>query len=212
MATVVGDRTFINGNLTGDEDLTVHGRVKGTIQIGKSLIVEPTGVVEAEVNVANAVVSGVVVGNITATDSVEILKGGRMVGDIAAPRVIITDGALFRGGIDMGEVKADESGLADARARAAAAKRGGGAVVARPARAATPPRPAPRPATARAATPPRPAPRPATPPASGRASDSPSAIASAAASTGAGGATSPSAPKPPSPPGGRRKKILLKRR
>jgi len=210
MATVVGDRTFINGNLTGDEDLTVHGRVKGTIQIGKSLIVEPTGVVEAEVNVANAVVSGVVVGNITATDSVEILKGGRMVGDIAAPRVIITDGALFRGGIDMGEVKADESGLADARARAAAAKRGGGAP-ARAARPATPPRPAPRPAAARAATPPRPAPRPATPP-PGRASDSPSAIASAAASTGASAPASPSAPKPPSPPGGRRKKILLKRR
>ncbi|HEV8321055.1 MAG TPA: polymer-forming cytoskeletal protein [Myxococcota bacterium] len=208
MATVVGDRIFINGNLQGDEDLTVHGRIKGTVNISKSLIVEPSGIVEAEVQVANAVVSGVVVGNITATDSVEILKGGRMVGDITAPRVILTDGALFRGGIDMGDVKADDSGLADARARAAASRRPGA-----PARVE---RPAPRPAAARPATrpssPARPTPpRPAPPPAPRAAADVPSAPTGMGASA-AGGGGPPAAPKPPSPPGGRRKKILLKRR
>ena len=67
-------------------------------------MVEPTGIVKAEVQVRNCIIAGVVVGNVTATESVEITKEGRMVGDIAAPRVIIVDGASFRGRIDMGEV------------------------------------------------------------------------------------------------------------
>jgi hypothetical protein len=67
-------------------------------------VVEQSGIVKAEVQVRNCVIAGVVVGNVTATESVEITKEGRMVGDIAAPRVIIVDGASFRGRIDMGEV------------------------------------------------------------------------------------------------------------
>ena len=60
--------------------------------------------VKANVTVKNAIVSGVVVGNIEATESVELTHEGRMVGDIRAPRVIIVDGASFRGRVDMGEL------------------------------------------------------------------------------------------------------------
>src|SRR5438874_12779525 len=52
-----------------------------------------------------AIIFDVVVGHIHATDSVELTREGRMVGDIRAPRVIIVDGASFRGRIDMGEVE-----------------------------------------------------------------------------------------------------------
>ena len=62
--------------------------------------------VKANVAVKNAIVSGVVVGNINATESVELTQEGRMVGDIRAPRVIIVDGASFRGRVDMGELAA----------------------------------------------------------------------------------------------------------
>jgi cytoskeletal protein CcmA (bactofilin family) len=102
--TVIGPSILINGKLTGDEDLTVRGRVEGELSLTKTLIVEPSGVVKANVEVKNAVVSGVVVGNIQATESVELTHDGRMVGDIRAPRVIIVDGASFRGRIDMGEL------------------------------------------------------------------------------------------------------------
>jgi cytoskeletal protein CcmA (bactofilin family) len=102
--TVIGPSILINGKLTGDEDLTVRGRVEGELSLSKTLIVEPSGVVKANVEVKNAVVSGVVVGNIQATESVELTHDGRMVGDIRAPRVIIVDGASFRGRIDMGEL------------------------------------------------------------------------------------------------------------
>jgi cytoskeletal protein CcmA (bactofilin family) len=107
-STIIGESILINGNLNGDEDLTVRGRVEGTVTLTKTLVVEPTGVVKAEVQVKNCVIAGAVAGNVTASESVEITKEGRMIGDISAPRVIIVDGASFRGRIDMGEFEVRE--------------------------------------------------------------------------------------------------------
>src|SRR3954469_18233563 len=103
--TVIGESILISGKLTGDEDLTVRGRVEGELTLTRTLIVEPTGIVKANVAVKNVIISGVVVGNINATESVELTREGRMVGDIHSPRVIIVDGASFRGRVDMGEVE-----------------------------------------------------------------------------------------------------------
>lgn len=133
-ATVIGPSILINGKLSGDEDLTVRGRVEGTLTLTRTLIVETSGIVKADVAVKNAIVSGVVVGNINATESVELTREGRMVGDIRAPRVIIVDGASFRGRVDMGEVE--------------------------PGRVTTSNRPTVRPTVRTTATPPRPPPPP----------------------------------------------------
>ncbi len=103
--TIIGESILIKGNLEGDEDLTVQGRVEGSINLTKTLIIEPNGVVKAESSVANAIVSGVIVGNLAGTDSVELTESGRMVGDIQAPRVIINEGALFKGKVDMGDLE-----------------------------------------------------------------------------------------------------------
>ncbi len=108
-STIIGESILINGSLNGDEDLTVRGRVEGTLTLTRTLVVEPTGVVKAEVQVKSCIISGAVVGNLTATESVEITKEGRMVGDISAPRVIIVDGASFRGRIDMGDVNVEDA-------------------------------------------------------------------------------------------------------
>ena len=80
--TVIGPSILINGKLSGDEDLTVRGRVEGELNLCKTLIVEQTGIVKANVAVRNAIISGVAVGNISAIESVELTKEGRMVGDI----------------------------------------------------------------------------------------------------------------------------------
>lgn len=104
-STIVGQTMLIKGNLEGDEDLTVQGRIEGSLSLTKTLIIEPNGVVKADVSVANAVVSGVMVGNLTASDSLEITETGRMVGDIRAPRVIIVEGASVRGKVDMGDLE-----------------------------------------------------------------------------------------------------------
>src|SRR5262245_2054808 len=105
-STIVGESILINGSLQGDEDLTVLGRVEGQIHLTKTLNIEESGIVKANISVRNAIISGVMVGNIVATDSVELTEVGRMVGDIKAPRVIIVDGARYRGTVDMGDLEA----------------------------------------------------------------------------------------------------------
>lgn len=104
-ATVIGESVKIQGTLSGDEDLHILGRVDGRIELQRTLVVAQSGIVKAEVSVKNAIISGVVVGNVHASESIEITKEGRMVGDVFAPRVIIVDGASFRGNVDMGDIE-----------------------------------------------------------------------------------------------------------
>ena len=75
--------------------------VKGKIQLKESLYVEESGSVEADIETQNVDISGQVTGNITATDKVELKAQCRMVGDIKAPRILIADGASFKGNVDM---------------------------------------------------------------------------------------------------------------
>ncbi|UCD84856.1 MAG: polymer-forming cytoskeletal protein [Deltaproteobacteria bacterium] len=104
--TTVGSTIIVRGNLEGDEDLTVQGRVEGKLSLAKDLFIEPSGVVKADINVQNVYISGILVGNIVAMEKVEIASDGRMVGDINSPRVLIHDGASFRGRIEMGDMAA----------------------------------------------------------------------------------------------------------
>ena len=107
--TVIGEQTVVRGNLQGDEDLAVFGKLEGGVNLTKTLIVEGSGIVVADIEVRDAIISGVMVGNITASNSVQITEEGRMVGDISSPRVIIVDGASFKGAVDMGDLEAPPS-------------------------------------------------------------------------------------------------------
>ena len=122
--TIIGTDTVVSGNLEGDEDLTIEGRVEGSISLSKTLTIEAGGVVRANINVRNAIISGVLVGNIEAQESVHLTEQGRVVGDISAPRVILVDGASFRGNIDMGDIDVDAAPQTTrTRSRAAAPAR-----------------------------------------------------------------------------------------
>ena len=99
--TVIGNSIVIDGEISGDEDLVIQGTIKGRILIKENLYVEQSGTVEADVETRNVEVSGQVTGNIVATEKVEIASGGRAVGDIKAPRILIADGAIFKGNVDM---------------------------------------------------------------------------------------------------------------
>lgn len=138
--TVIGPRLHVNGRIDGEEDLRVEGRVEGSITLSETLHVAEGGIVAAKVTARDVVVSGVVVGNVTATNSVTLNPGAKLVGDISAPRLIIADGAAFRGNVAMnGEAPAPlVRSAARARPRPVIASRPAAA----PARAA---RPAPEP-------------------------------------------------------------------
>ena len=99
--TDIGNTIVIDGEITGDEDLTIRGTIKGRISLLASVYVEESGTVEADIETENVVISGNVTGNISANDKVELKTDGRMVGDIKAPRILIGDGAVFKGNVDM---------------------------------------------------------------------------------------------------------------
>ncbi|MCC6751009.1 MAG: polymer-forming cytoskeletal protein [Deltaproteobacteria bacterium] len=99
--TIIGSSIVIDGEISGDEDLVIQGTVKGKITLKDHLLVEGSGVVEADIQTATVTVNGQVTGNISATDKVELKPDCRMVGDIKAPRILIADGAAFRGNVDM---------------------------------------------------------------------------------------------------------------
>ncbi len=98
----IGQSVQIKGELTGNEDLTIEGMVDGKILVkDHSLTIGANGRITAEVHAKTVVVVGMITGNITADDKVEIAPSGTVNGDIRAPRVSISDGAKFKGSIDM---------------------------------------------------------------------------------------------------------------
>ncbi|MBI3178996.1 MAG: polymer-forming cytoskeletal protein [Deltaproteobacteria bacterium] len=99
--TVIGSTIVIDGEINGGEDLVILGTVKGKILLKESLYVEASGTVEADIETQNVEVSGKVTGNISASDKVELKTQCRMTGDIKAPRILIADGAAFKGNVDM---------------------------------------------------------------------------------------------------------------
>ena len=98
-STTIGPTLHVRGRILGEEDLRVEGRVDGAIELSETLIVEESGIVVAEVQARDVVVRGIVVGNVTATDSVTLDAGAKLMGDIEAPRVILADGAAFKGSV-----------------------------------------------------------------------------------------------------------------
>jgi cytoskeletal protein CcmA (bactofilin family) len=98
---VIGSQTRIKGELTGDEDVVVEGRVEGEIRIKRDLRIAPGGVVQAGVAARSVVISGELHGDCSAEQRVEIQSSGKLIGNIKAPRIVIAEGAVFRGNSDM---------------------------------------------------------------------------------------------------------------
>ena len=98
----IGQSIHIKGELTGNEDLTIEGKVEGKVFLkDHNLTVGANGKIIAEIQAKTVMVLGEVTGNITADDKVEVAATGTMRGDIQAPRVVLADGAKFKGAIDM---------------------------------------------------------------------------------------------------------------
>jgi cytoskeletal protein CcmA (bactofilin family) len=100
-ACVIGAKTRIKGDVTGDENIQVEGYVEGSIRISRDLRIGAGGTVKATVQAQSVVVAGELLGDCTATQRVQIEASGRMTGNIRAPRVVIVEGATFRGNSDM---------------------------------------------------------------------------------------------------------------
>lgn len=101
-AAMIGPSISIKGDLTGEEDLIVEGRVEGTIDLKQNdLTVGKDGRVKAGVGANTIFVDGEVDGDLTGDEQVVIRRSGQVQGNIIAPRVTLEDGCKFRGSIDM---------------------------------------------------------------------------------------------------------------
>lgn len=104
---VLGANTTIKGEILGDEDVVIEGTVEGHIRIGRELRVGQGGKVKATVSAASVVVGGELQGDCEAQTRVEIQATGRLIGNIRAPKIVIAEGAVFRGNSDMSGRKDD---------------------------------------------------------------------------------------------------------
>ena len=98
----IGKSVVIKGELNGSEDLTIEGHVEGRIELRDHVLtIGPNGKIKAELFAKAVVVLGEVIGNVSASEKVDIRENGSVEGDITSPRVAIAEGAHFRGSVDM---------------------------------------------------------------------------------------------------------------
>jgi cytoskeletal protein CcmA (bactofilin family) len=100
----IGRSITIRGDVTGEEDLVIEGRVEGSVDLKQhSVTIGPQGEVKADIKGRVVTVEGRVEGDLHADEQVILRGTARVQGDISAPRVMLEDGAHFRGGVDMVE-------------------------------------------------------------------------------------------------------------
>jgi cytoskeletal protein CcmA (bactofilin family) len=100
--TVIGENTFIEGSIRGDENLVIEGSMKGNIEIEKhNFTVGPKGRVEGEIKARSVSVSGQMIGNINTKGKVEITQEADFMGDIKAKSISVETGAYFKGSIEL---------------------------------------------------------------------------------------------------------------
>ena len=113
----IGCTIVFSGELTGDEDLEILGKVKGKIELpSHQLTVGEGGSVTAEIEAKSVLVIGQICGNVSATERVEVQANGVVEGDIRTPRLLIQEGAVVNGAIEM--TKGDAAIRAKAPGRA----------------------------------------------------------------------------------------------
>jgi len=105
--TFLGPNVVIEGTVTGSEQVLIEGTVKGRIQLQSNLRIGTQARGEATVHARNVTVEGKLNGDVSADDRVELVAGATVDGNIKAPKIVVAEGARFRGSVDMGSSKPD---------------------------------------------------------------------------------------------------------
>jgi cytoskeletal protein CcmA (bactofilin family) len=114
---VIGRSISIVGEVKGKEDLLIQGQIEGTVDLREqSVTIGSEGEVKADITGRVVAVDGQVEGNLHAEEQVILRSSARVQGDITAPRVVLEDGARFRGLVDMGDPARSEKSAGDGSA------------------------------------------------------------------------------------------------
>jgi cytoskeletal protein CcmA (bactofilin family) len=121
----IGPSIAIQGDVTGEEDLVIQGRVDGKVDLKQhSVTVGKNGRVRADVYGRTITIEGEVQGNLYGEEQIVVRQSGRVEGNITAPRVTLEDGARFKGSIDMETQKMETQKMETQKGRPAGSAKG----------------------------------------------------------------------------------------
>lgn len=99
---VIGSSICIKGDLTGEEDLSIEGRLEGKIELRRhTVVIGKNGRIKGDIYGKVITVEGTVEGNLYGEEQLMVRQSGTVRGNIVAPRVVLEDGSNFKGNIDM---------------------------------------------------------------------------------------------------------------
>ncbi|MCW8985260.1 MAG: polymer-forming cytoskeletal protein [Thermoanaerobaculales bacterium] len=101
--TVIARPSKIEGRISGSGEIVVNGLVTGTIEASGTVKVAEQGRVEATIHGKIVTIAGTVTGDVTANEKIELETSAHVDGNITAPRILIRDGATFKGQVNMKE-------------------------------------------------------------------------------------------------------------
>lgn len=113
--TYIGANIAIEGTISGSEPVVVEGMVRGNVNLTSDLRVGTKARIEATVHARNVIVEGKLTGDVSADDRVELLATASVDGNIKAPKIVVAEGAKFRGSVDMGSVQPRDGAEVKAR-------------------------------------------------------------------------------------------------
>jgi cytoskeletal protein CcmA (bactofilin family) len=104
-STFFGPNVAIDGTITGSEMVLIEGAVTGKIKLTGELRIGTKARIEATVHAKNVTVEGKLTGDVSADDRIELVATATVDGNLKAPKIIVAEGARFRGSVDMGSAK-----------------------------------------------------------------------------------------------------------
>ncbi|HEX4168404.1 MAG TPA: polymer-forming cytoskeletal protein [Bryobacteraceae bacterium] len=120
-SAALGKNVTVKGQIFAREDLTIDGEVEGTVECHEHrLTIGPNARVQAGLKAREIVIQGSIHGNVDAADKIDIKKEAKLVGDIKTSRIVIEDGAYFKGSIDISKPNAAAKAPAPSTTTAAA--------------------------------------------------------------------------------------------
>ena len=108
-STFFGPNITVEGTVTCGEPVVVEGSIKGRIELTSDLRIGTKARVEASVHARNVTIEGKLTGDVSADDRVELVASSTVDGNIKAPKIIVAEGARFRGNVDMGSARPAEA-------------------------------------------------------------------------------------------------------
>jgi cytoskeletal protein CcmA (bactofilin family) len=107
--TFLGANIIIEGTLSGSEPVVIEGQVRGHVKLSGDLLIGTKARLEAAVHARNVIVEGRVQGDVSADERVELVASASVDGNIKAPKIVVAEGAHFRGSVDMGSPRPRET-------------------------------------------------------------------------------------------------------